>query len=436
MEQKGEKRIAILIGIDKYQEIEDIPQLSGAENDARELFNRLTKLGRFEVLPAHYLLGKDATNRSILKAISDVFRKDVVNYSLVVFYFSGHGMIDENQEGYIAPYDMYPEDPFVGGISMEDLRRTIYRSKNKASVVVILDCCYAGIAAKSTKGMQDAQTKHLYAHQLQKLIESPDENDFVGSEHGKIILASSEPNAVSRERNNCTHRNDISTLPHSHGAFTYHLIEGLDGEAANKDTGIITFGSLKNHIENKMIAEGRQKPIYSAEGSLGVENIRIAESLPRLKEKVEELISQAQEFLKSTDIQSLTQAAKKVGELVALDPENEAISGLRKDIDNTLFRYKDPLKNWLNNNLTTTLRLKIEQIRAGLYDNTFYDLVESLSYNELQNIDSVNLRYLIILCAESTRQTEFPLGEREVRRLLAKLETGHPQPKQSLPEQE
>ena len=60
-------------------------------------------------------------------------------------------MDEENNEGYLAPYDMDPEDPFVSGINMEDLKKAIYKSKNKASVIIILDCCYAGIATKDTK---------------------------------------------------------------------------------------------------------------------------------------------------------------------------------------------------------------------------------------------------------------------------------------------
>ena len=77
-------------------------------------------------------------------------RKDV-NYDLVIFYFSGHGMIDENNLSYLAPYDMDPEDPYVNGIDMEDLRNYISTSKNKASIIILLDCSYAGIAIKGPK---------------------------------------------------------------------------------------------------------------------------------------------------------------------------------------------------------------------------------------------------------------------------------------------
>ena len=103
-------------------------------------------------MPDHFLLGGHATHKAIRKTVSDLFRKNTDNATdLIVFYFSGHGYVDENKEGYLAPYDIDPDDPDFCGIKMEDLRNTIFGSKNKGNVVMILDCCYAGIATKGTK---------------------------------------------------------------------------------------------------------------------------------------------------------------------------------------------------------------------------------------------------------------------------------------------
>ena len=33
-------------------------------------------------------------------------------------------MDEDNNEGYIAPYDMDPDDPFVFGINMDDLKKS------------------------------------------------------------------------------------------------------------------------------------------------------------------------------------------------------------------------------------------------------------------------------------------------------------------------
>ena len=74
------------------------------------------------------------------------------------------------------------------------------------------------------------------------------------------MLASSEATEVSRDRNNCI--DPGGNGPHTHGAFSFHLIEGLDGKAADSDTGVITIDSLRNHIDSQMRNESKQRPMY------------------------------------------------------------------------------------------------------------------------------------------------------------------------------
>ena len=70
------------------------------------------------------LVGRQATRKKILRAVGEVFQNDI-KYDLVILYFSGHGVIGINNEAYLAPYDMDPEDPFVSGINMEDLKKSL-----------------------------------------------------------------------------------------------------------------------------------------------------------------------------------------------------------------------------------------------------------------------------------------------------------------------
>jgi Caspase domain len=423
-----EKRMAIVVGINRYNACNDIPVLAGAENDAREIYQRLTAGDNFTIEKKYLLLGYEATRGAILKAVSDIFHKGVNNCSLVIFYFSGHGIVDEYNQGYIAPYDMDPEDPFVYGINMEELRNVIYKSKINTNVIILLDCCYAGIATDNFKAMAqpDLQTKNLYADHLKKFIESPgDQSNNKNRERGKIILASSEPDQKSREKNDCVHLNLEN--PHSHGTFSFHLIEGLDGKAADPDTGVVTVDNLRRHIEKQMIAEGKQKPIYSIAEASQLENIKLAISPAKFKNKISQLISKIEEFIyqKSdgsslVDIQSLTEAAKKLSELVSLDATNKEITRLAKAIDDLLHLYEEPLVEWLTKS-TILVRPKVIQIHPLLYDDLF-TLVEKLSYNELKKIDHVNLQYLIILSNEIIRKTEYISEDDEgLRILLLKL---------------
>ncbi len=429
--KEQETRKAIIIGINKYESDPEIPRLEGAENDAIEISDRLVKYGNFEIPKNHFLIGPDATRRNILKAVSEVFRKENKT-DLVTFYFSGHGIVDEaNNEGYIAPYDMDPEDPFVYGINMDDLKKVIYKSKNKSSVIIILDCCYAGIVTKDTKSIPSQEhqnTKNLYAGYLKNIVNSeynPDlRQDLPGQ--GKIILASSEPNTVSREKNNCIHID--GDKPHTHGAFSFHLIEGLDGKAADRDTGIITIENIRKYIEGQMLSEGKQKPMYYIAEASNIENIKIAVSQKQFNTKISFLIEAAENFcaIKDSttnliDIQGIDNAAKKVNELINLDPNNKEIPRLQAIIDDALNMYKQYAIEWINNN-TMVARLKINEIQPDFYDIELPNLIYNLSYNELQRMDQSNLLVLIHLSSEVRRKTKFETPEdRTLKILIDKL---------------
>jgi uncharacterized caspase-like protein len=405
-EQEKLQRTAIAIGISRYEANDRIPALQGAENDAREIYERLTSIGNFTIADDHLLLGKEATQRNISKAISDIFRKDL-DSQLIIFYFSGHGIIDEDQQqGYLAPYDIDPEDPFVCGINIEELRNIILNSKTKANVAVILDCCYAGItasASRNVRGTGDEQAKQVYASRVETVVS---EDISTGSGRGRIVLASMAADEVSREKFDCVHSKD--SIPHAHGAFSFHLIEGLEGKAANPDTGIITFDSIRRYLEAQMKAEGKQTPYYYTQEASQLENIKIAVSQAQYTRNIEAIVNTAKQYAQIPDIQALTIAAKKIGELQRLDVSNENVVSIKNIINEKVQEYRNPILRWLNNiGANPLLRIKIEEIKRGLFDDTFYALYENLSFETLQKINQHDLQCLTILCAESTRSIPY-----------------------------
>ena len=193
---------AVVIGINEYENT-DIPILKGAENDVTELNKCLTNssLG-FKIAVPHYLQGREATYKNIRKAVDDVFRKyNDKTTNLILFYFSGHGFVDEEtRQTYIAPYDFDPEDPESCGLGIRDLKDIVFRSGTGANVLVILDCCYAGIV-KGTKG--DLEMKNIYAHEVQMPFSSDEAALSQGTGKSRLLIASSEADNVSRERTIC-----------------------------------------------------------------------------------------------------------------------------------------------------------------------------------------------------------------------------------------
>ncbi len=426
-----DNRKAIIIGINEYEAgNEEIPTLSGAENDAREIRDRFLNYGKLEVSDNHYLIGRQATRKKILRAVGEVFQKDI-KCDLVTLYFSGHGILDANDEGYLAPYDMDPEYPFVSGINMDDLKKVILNSINKTGVIFILDCCYAGIATKDTKSMAppEQKTRNLYAGHLQNIIKSSDAE--VGSDadlsgKGKIILASSEADAVSREKNNCKHNENDS--PHSHGAFSYHLIEGLDGKAADSDNGLITIDNLRKYIEEQMKNENRQKIVYHISQASNIENIKIAVAQDKFEEKIERLIAETDSILSSkksptnfSNVFDLQDAANKVNELINLNRENKEISRLQGIIDNELNLYKNPTIRWINNNIRFAQR-KVNEIRNQLYEEELPDLVNGLCFSELFKVQSSYMNALVYVFAEVEKNTKFEsVDDQNLKSFVSKL---------------
>jgi hypothetical protein len=241
---------AVVIGINKYRDPEITTELKGAENDAREVFARLKHFGGFQLDPArHLLIGNRATGDRIRQGISDLFwRKD--RYDVALFYFSGHGFLDDYNNGYIAPWDHVYEDPMVAGIRMQELREYFLAATNKMQALLILDCCHSGVSAQPAKGAV-SMTAPFYDPlkdlQLQGALGQ-----------GKFILASSGADEQAREI--CTHHTirifDQKTrqeeeLPddladHDHGAMTYYLLQGMDGGAGGG--GDVRIGNLFAYV--------------------------------------------------------------------------------------------------------------------------------------------------------------------------------------------
>ncbi len=275
----GTRRAAI-IGIDRYAD-DQISRLRGARNDAREMHERLTTYGDFTIDDRHLLLDDDATAANIRRAISDLLWK-TDRSDLSLLYFSGHGLTDAYGNGYIAPHDMIRDDPFVFGIRMQELREFMLAAKNKRTVLLIFDCCYSGIAAAGDPGGAAPP-----GAALENCLAPLNEARMVGE--GRLILTSAGKDQRSREVSDSRHRLG-GEAPHPHGAFTFQLLEGLDGKAA-RDGRDVTLQSLVDCVNLAFNGKSDHQPkLYgSAASSLDAIVLSRASRQEELDRKVEEV---------------------------------------------------------------------------------------------------------------------------------------------------
>ena len=140
------RKLALIIGNSQYDDT-GLSRLPTAQVDVREFADVLleAEIGQFDDVVQLADEGLATVRRSIAYFFNQAKRED-----LVVLYFSGHGVKDEQGHLYLAVKDT--ERSLLGGTSIEAAFVTAQmdRSESKRQVL-ILDCCHSGAFARGAK---------------------------------------------------------------------------------------------------------------------------------------------------------------------------------------------------------------------------------------------------------------------------------------------
>jgi uncharacterized protein len=234
---------ALIVGINTYQNQQEIQNLYNAVPDAREIAKIFTKLG-YQVVE---LYNEQATRKNIIDNFSRIRKKSKTNDSFV-FYFAGHGqgltLESKDKVGYIIPYDaqlnlmesnviVYDEE----AIALNLLRRYSKDMRSK-HVALLLDSCFSGLAMKRSIPQSTAPDMDYY-------------NDLL-SRKAINILTAGDDHPVS----------DGS----GHSPFATALINGLgkNGIDITDRDGWATFDELCIYVKKKVeqATSRRQRPQF------------------------------------------------------------------------------------------------------------------------------------------------------------------------------
>ncbi len=113
---------ALVIGIAKYKNLPARAQLDYAERDAESVYSVLINPegGNFRAENVHRLIGAKATLANIRQEIEGWLPSVAKESDRVVIYFAGHGFINAGH-GFLAPYDIDPQNISASGYSMDTL---------------------------------------------------------------------------------------------------------------------------------------------------------------------------------------------------------------------------------------------------------------------------------------------------------------------------
>lgn len=239
----GGRKWAVIIGINQYLD-HQIPRLEFSVADAERMADTLA--GKCGYDQKRILLLTDDQSRAHLRPLKinieqqvAAWLKNAESTDIVLLFYSGHGFLDAEGRGYLAPQDCRKDRLAESGIRLDDLRNALSECK-AVQKIVIMDCCHSGgIKSGASPGPSSQEVGAAFANA-----------------EGLLTLASCRKEEFSLEWKQS-----------KQGLFTCFLVKGLGGEADYDGNGLVDSDELYRYLASEVpIAaqkelNGRQTPV-------------------------------------------------------------------------------------------------------------------------------------------------------------------------------
>lgn len=229
------KRYALVIGVDQYADTQ-ISTLGGSANDARALRDALVRYAGFPADQVILLATQQPAERlptrgNILRRLSNL-AAIVPKDGLLLIAFAGHGL-ERNNQAFLLPSDAQVSDDInlleqtaVNVVSVRDW----VRKTGVAQVLMIVDACRNDPAGRANA---DNPLTRSYTKGFNFDVRNREVTAFATLYATQIGHRAYE----YKEKR--------------HGYFTWALVEGLKGGAAN-ERGEVTLGGLINYLQERV----------------------------------------------------------------------------------------------------------------------------------------------------------------------------------------
>ncbi len=174
-------------------------------------------------------LKMDASVVDVQRAIGRLFR-DRRQDDLLLFYYSGHGLLSPDGEFYLAVTETDPEAPWAGSLDEHFLRREMDRSASHRQIL-ILDCCHSGAMIPDGMTARNAGV----APKITK-------ETFDPSGHGRFIMTATTAELMAFEQD-------------GRSLYTRYVVEGLRTGAAAPDRDEITITDLHDYVRTRVVED-------------------------------------------------------------------------------------------------------------------------------------------------------------------------------------
>ncbi|MEM7181486.1 MAG: caspase family protein [Spirochaetota bacterium] len=222
------RRYAIVVGINNYEDI-SISNLVKARNDAIIMANLLKSKGQFDKV---FLMTDDVNNkgpkRNLYPTRLNILAKidSVLNFAtpkdMVLFFFSGHGISDYDENGYLVTVDTLSQHKFNSSLKVHEIVSR-FRQKGIKKSLLILDACRDKIYTSKSTAQNPLRQERFSAAEVAAT--------FYSTKAGYY-----------------SYEDDKSDF----GVFTKYLVYGVEGKADSNKDSVVTFSELKSYVQESV----------------------------------------------------------------------------------------------------------------------------------------------------------------------------------------
>ena len=239
------KLYVVAIGISEYP---GDMKLNYAAKDAASLSDAIKSHGKplFRGIETQLISDQQATRSAVLKGLTWL-REQMTQNDYGIFFFAGHGDLDNDGSLYFLPVDADSKDLLSSAVPAEQVKRALSGIPGK--LITIIDACHSAGIAGSKIGKRRGDSPLT-----DDLI-----RDLVTDESGVVAMCSSTGREFSLENNE-----------HRQGTFTLAIVEGLSGKADFNKDGVVYLNELDTYVTDRVkeLTRGQQHPVTAKPGNV------------------------------------------------------------------------------------------------------------------------------------------------------------------------
>jgi WD40 repeat protein len=258
----------ISIGVSEYASSE--MNLNYAAKDAQDIGRLFSgQPGTFNQVFRTELLNQEVT-RSGIQSIKQTLQKTKPN-DAVVLYLSGHGLIDEELDYYLATYDVDFSSPRKNGIPYEELENLLDEIPARKKLI-LMDACHSGEIDKSsvelikTRQTTDGEVQFRSYNQTLANKQLGIANSFEMMKELFVDLRRSTGASVISSASGVEFA--LEGEKWKNGVFTYAMLKGLQEKQADANgDGRVMVSELQRYLAREVprMTDGQQQPTFRLE---------------------------------------------------------------------------------------------------------------------------------------------------------------------------